>query len=468
MSPRNSWLTFFGSGLLSAIGLGVVIYYEIEDIEKTELEAETIATEIASARKTIEGTPSLEREVIVLREMSEVISQILPDEEGVNNLINTLYDYSGDSGVAVTSYKPKPAANRAGSRSAFESVAYTLALKGDTFKLIDLLNRIETHSRLVTVPAFTLSASSRRDIEDDGVASHSITLDVETYTYERKGSVEPVKIDGYERKRDLLAGEISRRRQALSLARYNYRGPRGRRDPWIDPRVPAHVTDESALSVQDQMDLVEGLNMKMKVVLEEWTEVEEAPNELARMLARRDVERAVADLQEDLRRLEADGQISYVPAKKRLRNDVYDPLDELLALLADDTPTGPSREVLTELHESMHEHISLGEYALALDAYSLMLPNLEMVVGDPIRMHIVNAIKEAHWEAQTLSEFEKIELNIGGVAIIEGRPPAIVLNGRAIGIGDRVVKGEDELELLDIRPNEIDFYFRGVVLTRIF
>lgn len=468
MSPRNTWLTFFAVSALSAVGIGVGIYYEIDAIEQTSIAADGIATEIAKSRKTIEGTPSLEREVIVLREMSQVISQILPDEEGVNNLINTLYAYSGEAGVEVSSYKPKPSGSKAGAKSAFESVAYSLVLKGDTFKLIDLLNRIETHSRLVTIPGFTLSASSRRDIEDDGVAAHSITLEVETYTYERKGKTQPVKIDGYERKRDLLAGEIARRRQALSLSRYNYRGPRGRRDPWVDPRVPANVSDESALGVQDQMDLVEALNLKMQGILESWAEVEASPNELARMLARRDVEKAVANIQEDLRRLESDGQITYVPAKKRLRNDVYDPLDELIKLLEDDTPSGPSREVLTELYESMHDHIELGEYALALEAYGLMKANMDMVTGDPVRMNIVKAIKEAQWEAQTLSEFEKIDLNIGGVAIIEGRPPAIVLNGRAIGVGDRIVKGEDELEVLDIRPNEIDFYFRGVVLTRIF
>ena len=189
----------------------------------------------ARHRQTIEGTATLEREVIVLREMSEVIKAILPDSEDVNNLIHTFHEYSGEAGVRTTSYKRK-ANLRRGKKSDFDEVSYTLTLEGDTFQFLDLLHRIETHSRFIAVPSFKITAATRNQIEKAGLAQHKIQLDLQTYKFEQPKS-DPVRIEGYERKRDLLAGEINRRRQALTLASFNYRGSRGRRDPWIDPRV---------------------------------------------------------------------------------------------------------------------------------------------------------------------------------------------------------------------------------------
>ena len=53
----------------------------------------------------------------------------------------------------------------------------------------------------------------------------------------------------------------------------------------------------------------------------------------------------------------------------------------------------------------------------------------------------------------------------GGQAIIEGRPPVVILNGKQLKIGDVIDPG---LEILDISLREVTFAFRGVELTRKF
>ena len=56
-------------------------------------------------------------------------------------------------------------------------------------------------------------------------------------------------------------------------------------------------------------------------------------------------------------------------------------------------------------------------------------------------------------------------LDFGGQALIQGRDAVVVLNGRNWSVGDVVPPG---LEVLEIRSREVDFAFRGFVLTRRF
>ena len=468
MNEKKALLGLILGSVVTALGAGTAIYLEQGEIEELHNEIATLHTNIETARNTIAGTPPLEQEVIVLRELSAVIAEILPDEDKVNNFIHTMNEFTGHSGVTTTSYKRKPNLSRGRGRSAFDRVAYTFTLEGDIFQFLDLLHNIETHSRFIAVPMFKLSAASRTQIEQDGAPRHKLTMDVETYKYERGTKAAEVSIEGYERKLEILDGEISRRKKALTLASYNYRGSRGRRDPWIDPRVSAtDLVGENALTVQEQMDLVKQYSAEIAHIRELWEGVQDAENVLEALVARRDLDKAVASLQGNLRHTEAEQAISYVPAKKRLLIDVYGPLDALLASFEEQT-LGPTREELIQLAGAMRRHIDAGEYSMAIDAYGTLKPKLDLVEGDAVRMKLAADLDEIAWEARTLLDFEGIALDIRGLAIIEGRPPAIIINGRALGPGEPVSEVIEEFEILDIRPHEIDFYFRGVVLTRSF
>lgn len=464
MSDRKVWFSVIGGGLLTCGGLAGLIYMKKDAIEQAEKDVASIHAHIDSARKLIEGTARLEREVIVLREMADVIKTILPNSEDVNNLIRTIYDFADEAEIETKSYKKKANARRQ-SAGEFDKVSYTLSLEGDIFQFLAFMNLLETHERFIAVPGFRVTAASRRQIEEDGVARHKYTLDIETYKYEQQGSGQPVRIEGYDRKRELLSGEINRRRSALLLASFHYRGPRGRRDPWIDPRVPAR-SDTSPLSVQDQMELVEDLRLRVVAADAKWDEVQAAENVLASMVKRQELAEMIGYLDEDLRRIDTEGQITYVPAQKRLANEVHLPLDELRKALAEGASVlGPSKEMLAEVRDAMHRHLDLGEYNLALEAFGTVKADLDLLKGDPIREEIAAEILVLAEDATILRDFEKIKLSIEGYAIIEGTPPAVLVNGRSLGVGD---KASMELEIFDIRPGEIDFIYRGVILTKFF
>ena len=466
MSDMKVWIGIATGTVLAAAGAGTLIYMKQQDIEEARAAVDNLRGRIATARKTVEETPDLEHQVIVQREVSEVIEEILPNTEDLNNLIDDFYQYATDSEVISTSFKRVPDRSSVrGAKKAFEKVGYTLTIEGGIFEFLDFLNRIETHSRFMSVPSFKITSATRQQMEREGQALHKIQVDVETYTYTTGGTANAVSIEGYARKRDLLAGEINRRRRALKLSTFVYRGDRGRRDPWIDPRVPA-VVDNGGPTVPEQMAKVEELMAMVATAQEKWGEVQQAKNVLDRMVKKDELAQIMGVLDEELRRIESQSYVSYVPAQTRLQTEVYDTRNALLLEIEMEPGTpGPRRAEMEQLVASMSDHISLGEYDLAMQAYTMMEPALEEVRGDPVREALARELQALNHEARTIRDFENIELTFGGSIIIGDRPPVILINGLSHQEGDTVAPG---LEIAEIRKDEVDFYFRGFVLTRVY
>jgi Tfp pilus assembly protein PilO len=459
-------MTFAGVSTAVALGAGYLIYSEMGQIDAANANVAKLRTDISKSRDIVRTTPEVEREVIVLREISDRIREILPDTKDLVNLIRDFQDYSKEAGVRTSGFRPSQDRSRGQKQAgAFEKVAYQLTLTADAFQFLDFLNRIETHSRFMAVSSFKVTAASRKVLEEEGVANHRIQMEVETYKYvPRAGEADEVQISGYERKRDLLAGEINRRRQALSLQTYRYRGPRGRRDPLIDPRVPAKVDDPNAWTVQRQMEEVDELVRRIEEAQTYWDASNKANSVLERMVQRSELEKIIAMLADDLRRIEREERINYKPAEKRLQLNVIEPLAELrLALDASKAIAGPSVDEMQTVGDSMVKHIESGAYDLALDAYKALADSLDLVQDDPERVELADWLRQLSSDAETLRDFEMIELEIGGFAIIEGSDPVIIIDGTRRTIGDLVGK---ELIVHDVRPNEVDFVFRGAVLTR--
>lgn len=467
MNEKNFWLTLGGVASAVALGAGYLIYSELGQIDEARAEVARVRTEIASARDTVRKTPEVEREVIVLREIADRIREVLPDTKDLLNVIRDFQDYSSDAGVVPSAFRPTNTNDRGRGTGAFEKVAYQLTMTGDTFQFLDFLNKIETHSRFMAVSSFKVTAASRKSLEEDGVASHRIQMEVETYKYvPTNAEGGGVQIAGYERKRDLLAGEIARRRQALTLQTFRYRGPRGRRDPLIDPRVPAKVDDPNAWTVQRQMEEVEELIRRMTEAQKYWENSNAAASVLERMVQRSELEKILALLEDDLRRIEAEARINYKPAEKRLTLGVVDPLAELrLALDATRPDSGPTANEMQVVGDSMVNSIEEGKYDLALDAYRGIADSLPLVRDDEEREELVRWLRLLAKDAETLRDFGQIEVSISGYALLESKDPVVIIDGKRRTIGDPV---GNELIVHDVRPNEIDFVFRGAVLTREF
>jgi hypothetical protein len=312
------------------------------------------------------------------------------------------------------------------------------------------------------VPSFKIEATRREAFEKTGIAAHKVSIDLETYVYEPKNDAPPTRIEGYERKRDLLMGEITRRRQALTLSTYDYRGPRGRRDPWIDPRVPVVGDGASALTVQEQMEIVQELVERTTGAIQKWEDLQGAENVVVEMMARAELEEHLVGIEEELRRLASERSIRYLPSERRLQNEVAKPIEDLRAELLAEAGRGPTADTLREILKSMQRHRERAEYPLVLETFAGIENQLGLVEADPVRKPLVEQMRRVAWEAKTVLDFEKIEIEVSGLAIVEGRPPVAVINGRSVGEGDLL---DSELVVHAIRSGEIEFLFRGVILA---
>lgn len=466
MTEKRIFKWALGGGAMLALGIGAMVYLEYGSIDESRANVAGLKVNIEASRKILTGTGTLEREVIVLRETEEVIKEILPDEQDVNNLVRDLSRFKDESMVQITGLKKKAPDAARKDKNDFDKVGYQLNLEADAFQLLSFMDKLESHARFMRIPDFKLSAASRRQVDDTGVPRHRVSLDVETYVYKPQSGPAPVKIDGYSRKRELLLGEINRRRQALQVTSYIYRGQRSRRDPWVDPRVPVHMEEESAISDDEQMRIVEDLVVRTQKVTALWENVRQATTLIAEMTFRAELEESMAKLEEDLRRTLAESLIRYVPSDRRLQKEVVGSLNELRDVISKvDGNQGPSKESLRELVESMQANVSRGEFVRAQDAFKTVEGRLGRAEQDPLRQPYIARLRQLDVQARDLAEFSKIKIDINGVVFGDGMPPAALINNKTLGEGDLLGK---ELIVRAIRPGVIEFLFRGMVLERRF
>ncbi len=466
-NPKRFWIGLLGGGSLAALALGYLIYNEYGSIEEARQAVVGLRENIDASRKLLTGTPQVEREVIVLRETEEAIKELLPNDADINNLVRDLNRFGEDAEVKITQLKKKPleTLGRKKSKDDFDKVAYQLTFEADAFQMMSFMDRIEGHSRFMSVPVFKLQAAPRRDVEETGIAAHKVQLDVETYVYKPQTEFKPVKIESYGRKRELLLGEISRRRQALTIASYDYRGKRGRRDPWVDPRMPAVSDDVTSLSVQQQNAIVDELVVAAAEVLSLWDSVKNAPNVIVEMTQRAELEQKLTELETELRRIHDEGAIRYPPTERRLTIDVEDKIAAVRGEIAQsDGGRGPTLDALRELREAMVRHLSAGEPDMALTAYATVESRLDVAASDATRKPLVDDLRALADKSRILSDFEKLPIDIKGVAIMGGTAVALI-NGKALGEGDSV---NEHLVIRAIRSDEIEFIYKGVILIRRF
>lgn len=460
-TEKKRWLIFGGFSLLLAAGLGTLLYFQHEGIQERRAEVATLSMSIEVDKKLLQQTPELVKKVIIQRETDAVVKGILSDEKDVTDLARTLNKFSQESGFNLSSVKDGTRTTKK-SKDDFERVSYTLAFNADAFQLLTFFNKIESHKRFMSVTAFKLQAAGRNEYSQDALPRHRVTLDLETYVYAPTGNAAAVKIDHYDKKKELLISEISRRAAELRVPFYEYRGQRGRRDPWIDPRVPVNGGEQ--LPIEDQIALVDGLIEKADEIQKIWEEAKKAENLIQTMKLRADLEQKLALLEEEIRRVDAAGLLVFVPALRRFDKNVVEVVSIVREQMSKgEGGAGPSTALLRETSEAMERHIDSQEYELALAAFATIESRLGLADQDPLKEPLVRSLRELKHLADTVLAFEKIKLEIGGVALYEERPPVALINGQAYSEGE--IFGE-ELIIHNIRPDQIEFAFRGLILAR--
>jgi hypothetical protein len=183
------------------------------------------------------------------------------------------------------------------------------------------------------------------------------------------------------------------------------------------------------------------------------------------MKLRADLEAKLGLIEEEIRRVEAGGLLVLVPAVRRFDKSVVGVVTNVRDQMSKgEAGGGPSTALLRETAEAMERHIDIQEYELALAAYATIESRLGVADQDALKEPFVKSIRELKHLADTVIEFEKLELDVDGVALHEGRDPVALINGQSYTEGE--ILGE-ELIVHNIRPDQIEFAFRGLILARV-
>jgi hypothetical protein len=456
-----------GIGASLLLGLGGLVWWERGSIDEGIAARDALREQTETARKLLAKTPGLEREVIVQRETDAAMRQILPSDRDITEYVRTLQSFAERSSVSILELKKKgQGRDDKQSKVDFEKVGYEITFAGDAFQLLSFLDLVESHARFMSVNTLKLSAAKRNHARrgEDAPAEavrHEIKLEVETYVYQPSEGGKPVDIEAYERKRDLLDTEISKQRAALQSQAYEYRGPRGRRDPWVDPRMPKQEGD-AGRTVADQIRVVEEVSVLAGSARTLWERMQRTQSPIEQMTLERDFVPALAALRARVEIEQTRGEFTYPPAREGWQRNVLDVLTSLSGGPVAEPEPGPSLAVLQEALAKMTASRDEGDYRAVVETYANISNSLELAAADPGRGALVTELREIEEEARTVLDFEQIVLSISGVIIDAGKPFAII-NGETVEVGEALGAG---LVVHAIREDEIDFEYRGLILSR--
>ena len=465
MEDRKKMLSIVGGSLFMAACLGGLLWYLNDDIEKKREEVATLEAEILSSRNVIAKTPDLEREVILQRETDEVVKTILPNDDDIFNFVRTLRTFEERSQVSFSSIKDKAEARSNNKNKAdFDKVTYSLQFSGDAFQILSFLHEVESHERFMRVPAFKIKAAKRQGVDERlDAPRHSVDLEVETYVYAPNANGQRVNIEGYESKRGLLRTEISSRQRELTVEPYDYRGSGNRRDPWVDPRVPAQDGPITTLAIETQVEIVEDLSKRTQASIALWEEWRNSPNLISEMKSRGDLEKHLSLLEEDVRRVEQEASLTFLPVERRFQLEVVAELERIREMLENDEGAQLPVVMLRQAIDTMYNHLDQREYQLALDAFAGIEVRLANADLDAVRRPMVERLLEYAHQAKTVLEFDQLDIAIQGVANLGPNHRAVLIDGRTYLAGELV---QPELMIKAIEEEEIHFVFRDVELAK--
>ena len=452
---------FLVTASLTTLGLSGIVWRSSTGLEGAREEATQLAERILLERGRLEETPELEQEVLVFREISGRMAAILPDEDGLNDLVRSLQGFSEQSGVEIRSLRRAAPRGFAKSEGDLRAVSYTLELDGDAFELLRFLDLVETNDRFLRVPRMEVDAARRQGLMEGAQMSHSIRLDVETFVFEPGAETEPVAIEWAEWKLERLRGEVSRRRTGLEPAEYDYRGRRGRRDPWVDPRHrPVMARAEEGTSSEGEAS---ELAAKVSKAWSNLRGLEQSVSALDEAGLSEELEVEVVGLEAESRRLlEAERSSDGVGASPLTAEIVHSLLELRAALDEMRGNRGPSIARLREVALVMKAHAVRDQHPLALEAMAPVAPDLEWLADDPDRAPYVEALRRAAARSQAVIDFDALGYQPRGVVVLGDRA-AVLVGDRAVVAGDRI---KDEVLVRSVTSDEVVFEFRGVVIVR--
>jgi Tfp pilus assembly protein PilO len=457
---RTSLMILGAAGLVAASGVAASVLCH-KAIRAEEAKLVDLRAEIGKARDKVAAIPDREREAIIARENLEEVAKILPDDTQVELFVKRLQDFQQETEVGIASLENVSPKRQTG--KAIHPVGYRINLDGNLWQFLAFLARLESYERFVRVPRFKISSGPRPKNGDYEAVKHRVQVEVETFAYNRgKGDGKRAQIPHYEKRKAELAEEIAKAREKIEDVPYEYRGPRGRRDPMIDPRLPSATAGGAGLPLDEQSSLLERLRAEVEKLRAEVDRFRTTGNLIERAELRRAISTKIAALTDEIGKTEREGKIAYLPLARRFRREVAEGVAEARRAFEAVMAEGPTVEELKAVARSMREALATGDLAAALDRYALVSERLRSVEADPTRAPLAAEIRELERRARLAEEFSRLKIVISGVVV---RPDGAVavINGRTVTEGDML---DDDLFVRRIGVEEIEFQYRDLVIAR--
>ena len=418
--------------------------------------------ELAVADAKIAKIPSVEQEVIILRENLGEYVKILPDDDELNDFVRMVNQFGGQAGVRGKQLQKKDSRGGSKKPGRFLPIAYTYEMTATLWQALKFMNLVENFDRFVSITEFSISPGSDDDPTVDGEVVHTIKVTMQTYQYNSSGSAKDVEIPDYDDRKEQLRDEIWKRLLTIGVEKYEHLGQNGRRDIFVDPRQSGSDGGDEASLEEQRKALERGLGW-----IESLTSIQallDSPE--TNMLRHFSLKnRFRSELGDALANYESEGAvIKYLPYRTRWSQEVVQPLLNMGASPAP-APTDPflRAEDMKALVTLMAADCNNGQLEDARKRYEDVMDRLAVPPTDP-RHELAVQAKRWHLKAVTALDFQALDLAIQGVVVSgSGGRSGVLLNGEVFEEGEYV---QDDLLVKQVEEEQVWFVFRGLTLVR--
>jgi hypothetical protein len=234
---------------------------------------------------------------------------------------------------------------------------------------------------------------------------------------------------------------------------------------FVDPRLDGDIRGQiGSVTLEDQLKTIEGLVQQLNAIQQRYEQALKTAVIILRFEMIRDVKTQILELSKKIEEVEQRGTISYRPYQLRFQRDVLDPRDALQKLVFkgsdEKVETGLPMEELTGIRRFMEDAVTEGNLESAVDKFELVREKLTFPANDP-RHQVKDRLEDIYRKAKTAQDFQRLNLQVSGVIMIEDGLSTAIINGKTFSEGDALA---DHLFLKEIGAEYVEFLFRGVVL----
>lgn len=467
-TQKKQLITILGSASAICLLAAGGVYHAQGQIEEFDRLATEKQQAIVAAEGKIAKIPSLEKDVIILRENLDEYVKILPDTKELNAFVRMLQQFERQSGIVGTGLiQTNARADK--SKNRFAAIEYKYEMTATLWQFLKFVNLIENYERFVSITDFSITPGGKGKSDDtrDGDAVHSVRLTMQTFTYNGKAAGKDAEIPDYAGQREALREEIWKRMQAIKIEKYEHRGHQGRRDIFIDPRERGDQRTDGP-SPAEQRALVDKYVTEVSRLREMLQRMRKQDTTLFEQYA---LEKGLREgLEKVGNGVDADeSRLSYAPYKLRWAKEVVTPLEDLRQQIHDVAKVEQKRvdpflpkNDLELLVAEMARECANGQLEEAKTRYETVATRLGVPSTDP-RYELAVAAKTWHHKAATAIDFKGMDLKVQGVVVNRTGRSGVLMNGEVYEEGDYI---SDDLLVKLVEEEQVWFVFRGLTLVR--